>query len=536
MANGRGVFSLSGSLTSEPTSKKASPTSGLTQTVESALDKISSSALKSYLLGQYKDDLIRTTTSKTELAQRYATLIRSIGESRTAERSLVEKIKEGATPGLAVLELWTQRGREERSVLGSVEDWFGSLGEDMRLASSGNVFDEIRTQIALGVIGGVYSGVKGMILSIPELLELGWKLFTDAKTRGAAWELYKKFLFWNLKLQFGTPSMRLQAARELKQTLDAIWELVSASVAERWQEASDEGTEVELVSAWLAQGVFEVATAALAVTKGAKAVKAAKGAAEAASVTKSTKALQATAKLETALSKTAGPKKALEPVQSLSKNRYIAKFVSHAEVLETIGEKAAALLRKAPRTVRRKVLRDLSEFIPSATDRLGKTVVGRQVFLENPLIRENIVKKMIDTVSKIERGQPVDVYMIILKDQVKGGSKFLKEATKGGAKGPSFVSYAHAKGATNRLGKGRYVAVGEFHTARFELFDRGMVPQGYAILKAKFQPQNRLQFDFHVVPSVREAGGVNLVDKNLRDWTSFKEIEVLWDVSWDKID
>jgi len=136
----------------------------------------------------------------------------------------------------------------------------------------GMVRDQYDTDI--GVVKGLYRFSKDIILLIPSLLEMGYRLFTDDKTQNETWEAMKKLSSFYFYLRFGTYAQKRKALEEanafITKIVLALWEQVKMD----WEKAREAGKENEYVAEMATRGVLEILTAGIGVAKGPKAVKA----------------------------------------------------------------------------------------------------------------------------------------------------------------------------------------------------------------------------------------------------------------------
>jgi len=126
----------------------------------------------------------------------------------------------------------------------------------------------------VGVVKGLYKFSKDLVLLIPSLLELGYKLFTDSKAQNETWEAMKELSSFYFYLRFGTLSQKRKALEDangfVTKIVLALWEQVKAD----WSKAREEGKENEYLAEMATRGILEVLTAGIGITKGPKAVKA----------------------------------------------------------------------------------------------------------------------------------------------------------------------------------------------------------------------------------------------------------------------
>jgi hypothetical protein len=500
--------------------------------IDLAARKIASPKLRALLMELYKREVQASREPALQTAKRLNAIFAKIGESETIERSLIGSMDSlRASLTYEFLEHLVEQATEKRSWLESKEDWFGSLGEDRRLQAQG--FEQVEAQIANGIIGGLYKACKGIVTSIPELIKLVCKIASPT-ARAKMWELYKAYLGWVFKLHFGSMDEKAEAVKQLASIVETIWNVISSELVGEWEKAEEEGREIELVSRWTTQGVFEIATFAIAALKGPAAVKKAANMARAAELGKSGELLAAASKAEK-LAEVATEAKTVATTAAKTMGEVAkpaakaARVLSKADVLEAIGPLAQKLYEKANPRVQTAFMRSMKKFLPSNSKRGRHAIQGWDAFKISDKRREMIVKRMLDTLNKIDRGEGVEVYALIRKGKTDGSTEVIDQALQKGLKGDMFRSYVGRRNNGDRFQAGRYVSVGESNTPRFELSpDDGHVSKAVVMVKAKFQPSARLKHNFYLVPSVRRPGyGVNIVDKSLRDTKVFRDIKVI---------
>jgi len=128
--------------------------------------------------------------------------------------------------------------------------------------------------VNIGVAKGLYTFSVDLLMLIPSLLGLGYRLFTDDKTQNEAWEMTKKLSLFYFHLRFGSLEQKRKALSDASDLVSkvvlALWEQVKTD----WEKARKEGKEDEYVAKMATLGILEILTAGIGVAKGPKAVKA----------------------------------------------------------------------------------------------------------------------------------------------------------------------------------------------------------------------------------------------------------------------
>lgn len=141
-------------------------------------------------------------------------------------------------------------------------------------------WDLTQFDIGVGATKGVYQFAKGTVVGIADLFKLAYSLATETQAQERALELIKAWTVFCLKIYFGTPEQKLEAAKTAQNFAQSLFDSIRDSMKADWEKAVAEGKETELTTKWVTLGVLEVATAVLAVTKGAKAARIARQTAE----------------------------------------------------------------------------------------------------------------------------------------------------------------------------------------------------------------------------------------------------------------
>ncbi|MBI4402883.1 MAG: hypothetical protein HY537_01905 [Deltaproteobacteria bacterium] len=240
----------------------------------------------------------------------------------------------------------------------NVEAHFEALSDSIRQKIPEG-FDRDRFDITVGIAQGTYGFGKDLVVAIPALLSLFPKLF-EAQTYTAAWQIGKEATTLYFLLNYGTFEQKKQAFTRIQELGKEIFKTVSEHFSSEWDEAEKDGKQTQLVSKWVARGVLEVATVALAVVKGAQVAKQARVLASGAEVAE---------KLEAA-------EKAALVGQALSQAE------SRAAVMATNTRAVQALAKAKAKAARARRLKNVTR-----VERMSAEKLLRSWYLDHPGIR-----------------------------------------------------------------------------------------------------------------------------------------------------
>ncbi len=165
----------------------------------------------------------------------------------------------------------------------AVEAPLEALAEEHRKTID-DKWDLTQFDLGVGATKGAYQFAKGTVVGIADLFKLAYSLASEADARERALELMKAWTIFTLKLYFGTDQQKQEAAKTARDFAQSLFDSVRDSMQADWDKAVQAGKETELVAKWVTLGVLEIATAVLAVTKGARAARAAERMAETAEI------------------------------------------------------------------------------------------------------------------------------------------------------------------------------------------------------------------------------------------------------------
>lgn len=373
--------------------------------------------------------------------------------------------------------------------------------------------------IQFGILRGGYAFSRDLLLSLWNLLKLCWDLLSDSSVRAKVKAGGARLLRLGKRYVVGTDRQREIYRQKMETLTRELLESIYDDFARQWEEASRENREVELAAKWCTQGVIEVATLAIAWTKGARAAKGVAEAAEGASAELGHLARVQQRKLNRIIDRV----EKLEVVaeERLKARKYIPRAVSKKVVHRRIGRVATKLLKQTSPKVRQKIEQSLGQFLYSFSYRNHRVHEGLLGFSKQDY--ERFVRDAIKVLEDVERGKEVTIYRVVRMGPTPGSTQYWQGTKNFGFKPQKFVEFAQENGFVNRLGPGVYAALSP-ETAIAEM--GGALDETQRMVRAVFTPPKKLDGDFWIFPSVRNKK-LNIVDLDLSEPRVFSKLELL---------
>lgn len=152
----------------------------------------------------------------------------------------------------------------------NIEDRSNHLLETLR----GKVpagFQRVSFDVQVGIGKGAYSFAKELILFVPQLIKLGYRLVTDEQTQSDALGFGKKLTEFYLALNFGNTQEKQRALEEGYRILSNLSISLWQQVKGRWEKAQKEGKEAEFLAEVTTVGLLQLLTLELSIAKSARA-------------------------------------------------------------------------------------------------------------------------------------------------------------------------------------------------------------------------------------------------------------------------
>ena len=145
---------------------------------------------------------------------------------------------------------WWERNVEDRTAA-KLDEERAKLPEDARLLND----------IETGVLKGAYRGGKGLVTGVVDLAILTGKLFRgDQEINAKIWEWTESLAKESAVGLFGSPEEQREQNERAWNAMRRMAAAVRKKINDDWEKAGKQGKRAELLSAWTAQGIFEVGT------------------------------------------------------------------------------------------------------------------------------------------------------------------------------------------------------------------------------------------------------------------------------------
>jgi hypothetical protein len=176
-----------------------------------------------------------------------------------------------------------------------------------------DVVGQLKHDIQVGAVKGVYNFGKGIVTGLYALGEAAVKLVTEEEFRGKVAEGAGQLAKDANTLLNGSPEQQAEVAERARKFGQQMYDGIKGQVQKDWEQAGKEGKRAELASKWATQGALEFASLFVGVGE----VKGALNAAKAADVAKAER-VAAKVVAECPKEKAARAAKAAKPVPLLN--------------------------------------------------------------------------------------------------------------------------------------------------------------------------------------------------------------------------